>query len=65
LARGIPVAIRPRRPPHAADRPDGFFVDQDYLVTGETTAIRENGATSGIGMPPTFDYDDRRRISLT
>jgi hypothetical protein len=26
--------------------PDGFYVDQDYLVTGETTAIRENGATS-------------------
>ena len=46
--------------------PDGFYVDQDYLVTGEMTAIRENGATSGIGVLATFGYDDLgRRTSLT
>ncbi len=46
--------------------PDGFYVDQDYLVTGEVTAIRENGATSGVGVLATFGYDDLgRRTSLT
>jgi RHS repeat-associated protein len=44
----------------------GLFVDYDYLVTGETTKIRENGATSGIGVLATFGYDDLgRRTSLT
>ena len=43
-----------------------YFVDQDYLVTGEMSAIRENGATSGLGVIATFAYDSRgRRISLT
>ena len=46
--------------------PDGFFVDQDHLVTGELARIRENGATSGIGVLATFGYDDQgRRTSLT
>lgn len=46
--------------------PGGLFVDQDYLVTGEMIAIRENGATSGIGILATFGYDDLgRRVSLT
>jgi len=46
--------------------PDGFYVDQDYLVTGETTAIRENGATSGAGVLATFAYDQLgRRSTLT
>ena len=46
--------------------PDGFFADYDHLVTGEVTAVRENGATSGIGVLATFAYDDRgRRTSLT
>jgi RHS repeat-associated protein len=46
--------------------PDLFHVDQDYLVTGEMTAIRENGATSGVGVLATFDYDQLgRRMSLT
>ena len=46
--------------------PDGFYVDQDYLVTGETTAIRENGATSGAGVLATYAWDDLgRRSSLT
>ena len=30
--------------------PDGFYVDQDYLVTGELQHIRENGAASGVGV---------------
>jgi YD repeat-containing protein len=46
--------------------PDAFYVDYDYLVTGEMTAVRENGATSGFGLLATFAYDDRgRRTSLT
>ena len=45
---------------------DGFFVDQDYLVTGEMSAIRENGATSGVGVLATYAYDlSGRRVSLT
>jgi len=44
---------------------DGFYVDYDYFVTGETAAIRENGATSGVGVLATFGYDDLgRRTSL-
>jgi YD repeat-containing protein len=46
--------------------PDGFYVAQDYLVTGELTRIRENGATSGVGVLATYAYDDLgRRSSLT
>jgi RHS repeat-associated protein len=46
--------------------PDTFYVTYDYQVTGEQTAIRENGATSGIGVLATYAYDDLgRRISLT
>nr|MDP8994620.1 RHS repeat protein [Pseudomonadota bacterium] len=37
--------------------PDGFFVDYDYNVTGEVTAIRENGATSGPGVLAVYSYD--------
>ncbi len=45
---------------------DGFYVTYDHLVTGETTAIRENGAASGIGVLATFGYDDLgRRTSVT
>jgi RHS repeat-associated protein len=45
---------------------DGFYVDYDYLVTGDMTAIRENGATSGVGVLATLAYDDLgRRTSLT
>ncbi|HXG82050.1 MAG TPA: hypothetical protein VNJ05_09645, partial [Sphingomicrobium sp.] len=44
----------------------GLYVDYDYLVTGEMAKIRENGATSGIGVLATFAYDDLgRRTSLT
>jgi RHS repeat-associated protein len=46
--------------------PDGFFVNYDYDVTGNVTAIRENGATTGIGVLGTYAYDDLgRRTSLT
>jgi RHS repeat-associated protein len=46
--------------------PDAFYVDQEYLVTGEMTVIRENGAASGVGVLATFAYDDLgRRTTLT
>lgn len=46
--------------------PGGYYVDQDYLVTGEMAAIRENGATSGLGVIATFGYDTLgRRTILT
>ncbi|HYE27783.1 MAG TPA: RHS repeat-associated core domain-containing protein [Allosphingosinicella sp.] len=46
--------------------PDAFYVTYDHLVTGEVTAIRENGATSGLGVIATLAYDDLgRRTSLT
>jgi RHS repeat-associated protein len=52
--------------------PDGFFVQQDYLVTGEMTTIRERDGTtddpvtSGVGVLATYGYDDLgRRSSLT
>jgi RHS repeat-associated protein len=47
--------------------PDGFFVQQDYLVTGETKRIRERDGTSdvpvesGIGVVATFEYDQLGR----
>ncbi len=43
-----------------------MFMDYDYLVTGEMTKIRENGATSGVGVLATIAYDNLgRRTSLT
>jgi RHS repeat-associated protein len=46
--------------------PNGQYVTYDYLVTGEMAVIRENGATSGIGVLATYAYDDLgRRTSLT
>ncbi|MFS2108904.1 RHS repeat domain-containing protein [Sphingomonas sp. Sphisp140] len=45
---------------------DGFYVDYDHNITGEVTAIRENGATSGAGVLATYGYDDLgRRASVT
>ncbi len=44
--------------------PDGFYVDYDHLVTGEVSAIRENGATSGAGVLGTYAYDDSGRRTL-
>jgi RHS repeat-associated protein len=40
---------------------DGFYVDYEYTVTGEMTAVRENGATSGVGMLARYGYDDLGR----
>jgi RHS repeat-associated protein len=37
--------------------PDNFYVNYDYLTTGEVQKIRENGATTGIGVLATFAYD--------
>lgn len=44
----------------------GLYVDYDYLVTGDMSVIRENGATSGAGVLATYAYDSLgRRTSLT
>lgn len=42
---------------------DGFYADYDYLVTGEVSAIRENGATSGIGVLGSYAYDGLGRMT--
>lgn len=36
---------------------DGFYVDYDRLVTGEVSKIRENGATTGVGVLATYSFD--------
>jgi len=38
---------------------DGFYVTYDYDTLGELLAIRENGATSGVGVLASFAYDDQ------
>jgi YD repeat-containing protein len=44
----------------------GLAIDYDHLVTGELTRVRENGATSGVGVLASYGYDDLgRRTSLT
>jgi RHS repeat-associated protein len=41
-------------------------VNYDYLTTGEVSKVRENGATTGIGVLATYGYDDTgNRTSLT
>jgi RHS repeat-associated protein len=46
--------------------PDGFFITQDWLVTGELLAVRENGAATGAGVLASYAYDPLgNRISLT
>jgi RHS repeat-associated protein len=46
--------------------PDAFYVTYDYDVTGNVTAIRENGATSGAAVLATYSYDDLgRRVGIT
>jgi len=43
-----------------------LYVDYDYLVTGEVSKVRENGATSGVGVLAAYDYDNLgRRTSVT
>jgi hypothetical protein len=46
--------------------PNSQYITYEYLGTGETTVIRENGATSGVGVLATYAYDNLgRRTSLT
>jgi RHS repeat-associated protein len=46
--------------------PDAFFVTQDFLVTGEVLAVRENGAASGVGVLGTYGYNDLgKRTKIT
>lgn len=45
---------------------DGLYVDYDFNLTGEMTAIRENGASAGVGVLAAYAYDDLgRRASVT
>ena len=41
--------------------PDAFYVNYDYDITGNVTAIRENGATSGVGVLASYSYDNLGR----
>jgi RHS repeat-associated protein len=44
----------------------GPVINYDYDVTGNVTAIRENGATSGVGVLATYTYDGLgRRTAIT
>ncbi len=44
----------------------GLYVNYDYLVTGAVSAVRENGATSGVGVLASYGYDNLgRRTSVT
>jgi RHS repeat-associated protein len=46
--------------------PDSLYVAYDYDADNEVTAMRENGAGSGIGVLATFTYDNvGRRTGLT
>lgn len=45
---------------------DGNYVNYDYDLIGNVTAIRENGAASGIGVLASYGYDSLgRRTSLS
>jgi len=45
--------------------PDGNYVTYDWNVASQLTHIRENGASSGIGVLAAFTYDDQgRRTAL-
>ena len=46
--------------------PDNFFINYDYDVIGNVTAIRENGAASGVGVLARYTYDSLgRRTGVT
>ncbi|MGE0187661.1 MAG: RHS repeat domain-containing protein [Hyphomonadaceae bacterium] len=46
--------------------PDSFYAQYDYDLTGAATAIRENGASSGVGVLAVYAYDNLgRRVSIT
>lgn len=58
----VDAAGRRTRITHA----DGFFVDYDYDIVGNVTTIRENGATSGVGVLASYAFDTLgRRTSVT
>jgi len=45
--------------------PDGFHVNYDYDAASLVTKIRENGATSGVGVLASYNYDNMgRRLSV-
>ncbi len=43
--------------------PDGFYVNYDYDLLGETLDARENGATSGVGVLASYTYDNLGNIT--
>ncbi|WP_169801030.1 RHS repeat domain-containing protein [Novosphingobium naphthalenivorans] len=46
--------------------PDSLYVAYDYDTAGNVTAIRENGATSGVGVLASYSYDSLgRRTAVT
>jgi len=46
--------------------PDGYYLNYDYLTTGDVSKIRANGATTGINVLATYGYDALgNRSSLT
>ena len=46
--------------------PDGFYAQYDYDLAGAVTAIRENGAASGVGVLAAYAYDNLgRRTGVT
>ncbi|MCR9130468.1 MAG: hypothetical protein NXI12_13190, partial [Alphaproteobacteria bacterium] len=46
--------------------PDGNYVTYSWNVASQLTHIRENGASSGLGVLAAFTYDDQgRRTALT
>ena len=48
------------------DWPDGLYVTYSYDTAGALNSIRENGASSGIGVLATYAYDNLGRVtSLT
>lgn len=43
--------------------PDAFYATYDYDLTGAVTAVRENGATSGVGVLATYGYDNLGQLT--
>jgi RHS repeat-associated protein len=40
-----------------------FYVNYDYLVTGDVQKIREDGASSGVGILATYAYDNLGNVT--
>ncbi len=43
--------------------PDGLYVQYEYDTVGGLTRIRENGATSGVGVLASYTYDNLGRMT--